>query len=86
MGTLIEWLIFFAIIGIILTAVFAQVWEDAKEIGAEQQKRKDFREVNHWKQKAQHPMLHIKEIDGDVRNSKRKTVNMTVNEFVLRKR
>ena len=86
MGTLIEWLIFFAIIGIILTAVFAQVWEDAKEIGAEQQKRKDFREVNHWKQKAQHPIVHIKDMDGDVRNSKAKTVNMTVNEFVIRKR
>lgn len=72
MGTLIEWLIFFAIIGIILTAVFAQIWEDAKEIGAEQQKRKDFREVNHWKQKAQHPMLHVKDLDGET--------------FVLRKR
>ena len=72
MGTLIEWLIFFAIIGIILTAVFAQVWEDAKEIGAEHQKRKDFREVNHWKQKAQHPMVHIKDLDGET--------------FVLRKR
>lgn len=72
MGTLIEWLIFFAIIGIILTAVFAQIWADAKEIGAEQQKRKDFREVNHWKQKAQHPMLHVKDLDGET--------------FVLRKR
>lgn len=71
METLIEWLIFFAIIGIILTAVFAQIWEDAKEIGAEQQKRKDFREVNHWKQKASHPMLHIKDLDGE--------------EFILRK-
>ena len=72
MSTFFAWVICIGIIGIILIAMFAQVWEDAKEIGAEQQKRKDFREVNHWKQKAQHPMLHIKDLDGET--------------FVLRKR
>lgn len=72
MSTFIAWLIFFAIVGLILTAIFAQVWDEAKEIGAEQQRRKDFREVNHWKQKAQHPMIFIKELDGE--------------EFVLRRR
>ena len=72
MSTFFAWVICIGIIGIILIAMFAQVWEDAKEIGAEQQKRKDFREVNHWKQKAQHPMLHVKDLDGET--------------FVLRKR
>lgn len=65
MSTFLAWLIFFVIIGWILFGIFAQVWEDAKEIGAEQQKRKDFREVNHWKQKAQHTMVHIKDMDGE---------------------
>lgn len=65
MNTIIAWLIFFAIGGLILTAFFAQVWDDAKEIGAEQQRRKDFREVNHWKQKAQHTITHIKVLDGE---------------------
>ena len=72
MSTFIAWLIFFAIVGLILTAIFAQVWDDAKEIGAEQQRRKDFRETNHWKQKAQHTITHIKVLDGE--------------EFVLRRR
>ena len=72
MNTIIAWLVFFVIVGLILTAIFAQVWDDAKEIGAEQQRRKDFRETNHWKQKAQHPITHIKVLDGE--------------EFVLRRR
>jgi hypothetical protein len=61
----IAWVIFFAIVGLILLAIFAQVWDDAKEIGAEQQRRKDFRETNHWKQKAQHQITHIKVLDGE---------------------
>ena len=72
MGTILEWLIFFVIIGWILVGIFAQVWEDAKEIGAEEQRKKDFRETNHWKQKAQHPITHIKVLDGET--------------FILRKR
>ena len=72
MNTIIAWVVFFVIVGLILLALFAQVWDDAKEIGAEQQRRKDFRETNHWKQKAQHPMIFIKELDGE--------------EFVLRRR
>ena len=64
MSTFFAWVICIGIIGIILFALFAQVWDDAKEIGAEQQRRKDFRETNHWKQKAQHPMVHIKVIGG----------------------
>lgn len=65
MNTIIAWLVFFAIVGLILLALFAQVWGEAKEIGAEQQRRKDFRETNHWKQKAQHTMVHIKVLDGE---------------------
>ena len=65
MNTIIAWVIFFAIVGLILFAIFAQVWDDAKEIGAEQQRRKDFREANYWKQKAQHTMVHIKVLDGE---------------------
>jgi hypothetical protein len=61
----IAWLIFFAIVSLILLAIFVQVWNDAKEIGAEQQRRKDFRETNHWKQKAQHQITHIKVLDGE---------------------
>jgi hypothetical protein len=61
----IAWVIFFAIVGLILLAIFAQVWDDAKEIGAEQQRRKDFRETNHWKQKAQHQITHINVLDGE---------------------
>ena len=72
MSNFIAWLVFSVIVGLILLALFAQVWDDAKEIGAEQQRRKDFRETNHWKQKAQHPMIFIKELDGE--------------EFVLRRR
>lgn len=64
MNTIIAWVIFFAIVSLILLAIFAQVWDDAKEIGAEQQRRKDFREANYWKQKAQHPITHIKVIGG----------------------
>ena len=65
MNTIIAWVILFAIGGLILLAIFAQVWDDAKEIGAEQQRRKDFRETNHWKQKAQHQITHIKVLDGE---------------------
>ena len=65
MNTIIAWVILFAIVGLILTAIFAQVWDEAKEIGAEQQRRKDFWENNHWKQKAQHTMVHIKVLDGE---------------------
>ena len=64
MSNLIAWVILFVIVGLILTAIFVQVWDDAKEIGAEQQRRKDFREANYWKQKAQHPILHFKDMDG----------------------
>ena len=85
MSTFMAWLIFFGIIGIILFALFAQVWGDAKEIGAEEQRKHDWRELNYWEQKSRHPMVHIKVLDGDVRNSKAKTVNMTVNEFILRR-
>lgn len=72
MNTILAWVIFFAIGGLILFAIFAQVWDDAKEIGAEQQRRKDFREVNQWKQKAEHPMVFVKELGGE--------------QFVLRRR
>lgn len=85
MSTFMAYVICFGIIGWILVGIFAQVWEESAEIAKEQQKHEDFREVNHWKQKAQHPIVHIKDMDGDVRNSKAKTVNMTVNEFILRR-
>ena len=65
MNTSIAWLVFFVIVGLILLALFAQVWDEAKEIGAEQQRRKDFREANYWKQKAQHTITHIKVLDGE---------------------
>lgn len=65
MNTIIAWLVFFVIVGLILLALFAQVWDDAKEIGSEEQRKKDFREVNHWKQKAQHTITHIKVLDGE---------------------
>ena len=65
MSNFIAWVILFAIVGLILTAIFVQVWDDAKEVGAEQQRRKDFRETNHWKQKAQHQITHIKVLDGE---------------------
>lgn len=72
MSTFMAYVICFGIIGLILFALFVQVWDDAKEIGAEQQRRKDFREANYWKQKAQHPITHIKVLDGET--------------FILRKR
>ena len=65
MKEFIEWLIFFAIVSLILLAIFAQVWDDAKEIGAEQQRRKDFREKSKWRYAAQHPLTDIKIIDGE---------------------
>ena len=85
MSTVIAWLIFFAIIAVMLLGIFAQVWEESAEIAREEQRKKDFREINHWEQKSRHPMVHVKVLDGDVRNSKAKTVNMTVNEFILRR-
>lgn len=65
MSTVIAWLIFFAIIAVMLLGIFAQVWEESAEIAREEQRKKDFREVNCWKQKAQHPMVHIKVLDGE---------------------
>lgn len=65
MKEFIEWLIFFAIVSLILLAIFAQVWDDAKEIGAEQQRRKDFREKSKWRYAAQHPLTDIKIIDSE---------------------
>lgn len=61
---ILEWAAFLAIVGAIALIVFSQVWNDAKEIAAEEQRKKDWREVNYWKQKSQHPMLHIKDTDG----------------------
>lgn len=85
MSTFMAYVICFGIIGWILVGIFAQVWEESAEIAREEQRKADWREVNYWKQKSKHPMVHIKEMDGDVRNSKAKTVNMTVNEFILRR-
>ena len=65
MSTLLAWLIFFVIIGWILVGIFAQVWEESAEIAKEEQRRKDWREVNYWRQKSQHPMVHIKDMDGE---------------------
>ena len=65
MSTLLAWLIFFVIIGWILVGIFAQVWEESAEIAKEKQRRKDWREVNYWRQKSQHPMVHIKDMDGE---------------------
>lgn len=75
MSTVIAWLIFFAIIAVMLLGIFAQVWEESAEIAREEQRKKDFREVNHWKQIAQHPILHITDTDGK-----------EFNEFILRRR
>lgn len=65
MSTFMAYVICFGIIGWILVGIFAQVWEESAEIAKEQQKREDFREVNYWKQKAQHPITHIKVLDGE---------------------
>ena len=64
MSTVIAWLIFFGILAWILIGLFAQVWEESAEIAREEQRKRDFRELNHWKQKANHPILHIKDTDG----------------------
>ena len=72
MSTFMAYVTCFGIIGWILVGIFAQVWEESAEIAKEQQKREDFREVNHWKQKATHPIVHIKDMDGET--------------FILRKR
>lgn len=64
MSTVIAWLIFFGILAWILIGLFAQVWEESAEIAREEQRKRDFRELNRWKQKAAHPILHIKDTDG----------------------
>ena len=64
MSTLLAWGICLGIIGLILMAIFAQVWDDAKEIAREEQKKKDWREVNYWKQKALRPVARIQVIDS----------------------
>ena len=74
MSTFMAWVIFFGIIAWMLVGIFAQVWEESAEIAKEQQKREDFLEVNYWKQKANHPILHIKDTDGK-----------ETNEFILRR-
>jgi hypothetical protein len=58
------YVICFGIIGWILVGIFAQVWEESAEIAREEQRKQDFRELNRWKQKAAHPILHIKDTDG----------------------
>lgn len=65
MSTVFAWLIFLAIVGVMMVAIFAQVWQESAEIAKEQQRHKDFRELNRWKQKAQHPIVHIKDMDGE---------------------
>lgn len=65
MSTVIAWLIFFAIIAVMLLGIFAQVWEESAEIARVEQREQDWREVNYWKQKSQHPMVHIKVLDGE---------------------
>ena len=75
MSTVIAWLIFFVIIGWMLFGIFAQVWEESAEIAREEQRKADWRELNYWKQKSQHPMVHIVDTDGK-----------EYNEFILRKR
>lgn len=74
MSTVLAWMIFFVIIGWILVGIFAQVWEESAEIAREEQRKADWREVNYWKQKSKHPMLHIKDTDGK-----------ETNEFILRR-
>ena len=64
MSTLLAWGICLGIIGLILMAIFAQVWDDAKEIAREEQKKKDWREVNYWKQKALRPIVRIQVLDN----------------------
>ncbi len=71
MATIIEWAILFAIIVTMLAGIFAQVWEESAEIAREEQRKEDFREINHWEQKSRHPMVHVKVLDGE--------------EFILRK-
>ena len=72
MSTIIAWCVCLGIIGIILFALFAQVWDESAEIAKEEQRKADWREVNYWEQKSKHPMVHIKVLDGET--------------FVLRKR
>ena len=74
MSTFMAWVIFFGIIAWMLVGIFAQVWEESAEIAREEQRKRDFRELNHWKQKANHPILHIKDTDGKESN-----------EFILRR-
>lgn len=64
MSTFMAYVICFGIIGWILVGIFAQVWEESAEIAREEQRKADWREVNYWKQKSKHPMLHIKDTDG----------------------
>ena len=72
MKEFIEWTIFFIIVGVMFLGIFASVWEDAKEIGAEEQREQDFWELNRYKQQVQHPITHIKVLDGE--------------EFILRRK
>ena len=65
MKEFIEWTILFIIVGVMLLGIFASVWEDAKEVGVEEQRKKDFREKSKWRYAAQHPLTDIKIIDGE---------------------
>jgi hypothetical protein len=63
-STFLAWVICIGIIGIILFALFAQVWDESAEIAREEQRKADWREVNRWKQKALRPVARIQILDN----------------------
>lgn len=72
MITLIKYAVCFAINFAILLYIYGWVAESEREIAEEEAEEKYRREIENWKQTAQHPMVLIKELDGE--------------EFVLRRR
>ena len=64
MITLIKYAVCFVIIFAVLLYIYGWVAESEREIAEEEAKDKYRREIENWKQTAQHPMVHFKDMDG----------------------
>ena len=65
MITLIKYAVCFVIIFAILLYIYGWVAESEREIAEEEAEKKYRREIENWKQTTQHPMVHIKVLDGE---------------------
>ena len=65
MITLIKYAVCFVIIFAVLLYIYGWVAESEREIAEEEAEDKYRREIENWKQTAQHQITHIKVLDGE---------------------